>query len=134
MFEPNLAPTHVGVTYVKSGALASSRDSLRADSDLRAYGPCHQRDGTAGTPELLPQLPPQASALSVKTTGRQRSVGVWTSPPPPEPARLARVDYGPAMQLADEGRSDAVRRDRRLRDRRSGPTRQSRRTGLGEQC
>ena len=28
-----------------------------ADSDLRAYGPCHRRDGTAGTPELLPQLP-----------------------------------------------------------------------------
>jgi hypothetical protein len=31
-----------------SGALASSRDALRADSDLRAYGPCHQRDCTAG--------------------------------------------------------------------------------------
>ena len=27
-----------------------------ADSDLRAYGPCHRRDGTAGTPELLPQI------------------------------------------------------------------------------
>ena len=40
----------------RSGALASSRDALRADSDLRAYGPCHRRDGTAGTPELLPQL------------------------------------------------------------------------------
>ena len=38
------------------------------------------------------------------------------------------------MQLADEGRSDAVRRDRRLRDRRSGPTRQSGSTGLGVQC
>ena len=33
-------------------------------------------------------------------------------------ARLARVDYGPAMQLAVEDRSDAVQRDRRLRDRR----------------
>ena len=33
-------------------------------------------------------------------------------------ALLTRVDYGPAMQLADEGRSDAVRRDRRLRNRR----------------
>ncbi len=43
-------------TYATSGALASSRDALRADSDLRAYGPCHRRDGTAGTPELLPQL------------------------------------------------------------------------------
>jgi hypothetical protein len=27
----------------------------------------------------------QASALSVTTTGRQRPVGVWTSPPPPGP-------------------------------------------------
>ncbi len=43
-------------TYATSGALASSRDALRADSDLRAYGPCHRSDGTAGTPELLPQL------------------------------------------------------------------------------
>jgi hypothetical protein len=38
-------------------SFASSRDALRADSDLRAYWPCHRRDGTAGTPELLPQLP-----------------------------------------------------------------------------
>ena len=36
--------------------MASSRDALRADSDLRAYRPCHRRDGTADTPELLPQL------------------------------------------------------------------------------
>ncbi len=36
-------------TYATSGALASNRDALRADSDLRAYG--HQRDGTAGTQE-----------------------------------------------------------------------------------
>ena len=43
-------------TYATSGALASSRDALRADLDLRAYGPCHRRDGTADTPELLPQL------------------------------------------------------------------------------
>ncbi len=43
-------------TYATSGALASSRDTLRADSDLRAYGSCHRRDGTAGTPELLPQI------------------------------------------------------------------------------
>jgi hypothetical protein len=35
-------------TYATSGALASSRDALRADSDLRAY--------CAGTPELIPQL------------------------------------------------------------------------------
>ncbi len=60
----------------------------------------------------------RALAPSVTTTGRQRSVGVWTSPPPPGPARLARVDYWPAMQLADEDLSDAVRRDRGPRDRR----------------
>ncbi len=56
-------------TCATSGALASSRDALRADSDLRAYGPCHRRDGTAGTAELLPQITRQASALSVMTTG-----------------------------------------------------------------
>jgi hypothetical protein len=33
-----------------------NRDALRADSDLRAYGPFHRRDGTADTPEPLPQL------------------------------------------------------------------------------
>ncbi len=43
--------------HATSGALASSRGALRAYLDLRAYGPCHRRDGTAGTPELLPQLP-----------------------------------------------------------------------------
>ncbi len=43
-------------TYATSEALASSWDALRADSDLRAYGPCHRRDGTAGTQELLLQL------------------------------------------------------------------------------
>ncbi len=43
-------------TYATSGALASSWDALRTDSDLRAYGPCHRSDCTADTPELLPQL------------------------------------------------------------------------------
>ncbi len=38
------------------------------------------------------------------------------------------------MQLADEDLSDAMRRDLRLRDRRSRPTRQSGITGLGVQC
>ena len=37
-------------TYSTSGAFASSRDALRADSDLLAYRSCHRRDGTAGTP------------------------------------------------------------------------------------
>jgi hypothetical protein len=47
---------HGVATYATSGACASSRDALRADSDLRAYGPCHRRDGTAGNPELLQQI------------------------------------------------------------------------------
>ncbi len=119
--------------------MASSRDALRADSDLRAYG-IAIGDYTADTQELLPQLwqpdlgtvsddygpaairrsmdlaaaagaratrilragtaqqalrsfyrsyRSSASALSVTTTGRQRSVEARTSPPPPEPARLA---------------------------------------------
>ncbi len=34
----------------------SSRDALRADSDLRAYWPCHRRDGTTGTLELRLQI------------------------------------------------------------------------------
>jgi hypothetical protein len=38
------------------------------------------------------------------------------------------------MQLADEERSDAVRRDRRLRDRRERADASVWRTGLGEQC
>ena len=95
-------------TNATSGALASSRDALRADSDLRAYGPCHRRDGTADTPELLPQL-------------SQPDLGTISD------------DYGPAairrsMDLAaaagasatrkSQDRSNAVRRDRRLRDRR----------------
>ncbi len=76
-------------TYATSGALASSRDALRADSDLRAYG--HAIGGTAqqALRSFYRSYRSRASALSVTTTGRQRSVGVWTSPPPPEPERLA---------------------------------------------
>jgi hypothetical protein len=33
--------------YATSGASASCRDTLGADSDLRAYGTCHRRDGKA---------------------------------------------------------------------------------------
>ncbi len=79
-------------TYATSGALASSRDALRADSDLRAYGPCHRRDGAAGTPELLPQLP-------------QPSLGTISD------------DYGPAaicrsMDLAAAAGARATRKSR----------------------
>ncbi len=70
----------------------------------RIYGPMgHAIKGTAqqALQSFYHSYRSRASALSVTTTGRQRSVGEWTSPSPPEPARLARVDYGPAMQLAD---------------------------------
>ena len=57
--------------YATSGALASSRDALRADSDLRAYRPCHRRDCTAGSPELIRRRHHRrAASLSVRTTGR----------------------------------------------------------------
>ncbi len=126
------------MTYATSGALASSRDALRADSDLRAYWSCHQRDGTADTPELLPQL-------------QQPGLGTISD------------DYGPAatcrsMDLAATAGARATRMSRlragdasggRGPERRratgpttttgyatagSGPTRQSGSTGLGEQC
>ncbi len=87
----------------------------------RIYGPTgHAIRGTAqqALRSFYHSHRSQASALSVTTTGLQRSVGAWTPPPPPGPARLARVDNGPAMQLAHKNRSDAVRRDRRLRDSR----------------
>ena len=57
--------------YATSGALASSQDALQADSDLRVYRPCHQRDCTAGTPELIRRRHHRrAASLSVRTTGR----------------------------------------------------------------
>ena len=57
--------------YATSGALASSRDALRADSDLRAYRPCRRRDGTAGTPGLIRRRHHRrAASLSMRTTGR----------------------------------------------------------------
>ena len=62
---------HVITPHATSGALASSRDALRADSDLRVYSPCHRRDGTAGTPELIRRRHHRrAVSLSVSTTGR----------------------------------------------------------------
>ena len=65
MFDNSVTP------YATSGALASSRDALRTDSDIRAYRPCHRRDGTAGTPELIHRrYHRRAASLSVMTTGR----------------------------------------------------------------
>ena len=46
-------PILVVPPYVTSGASASGREALRADSDLRAYRPCHRKDGSAGTPERI---------------------------------------------------------------------------------
>jgi hypothetical protein len=122
----------VVATYATSGALASSRDTLWADSDLRAYWPCHRRDGTAGTPELL-RLP------------QKTQPGLGTT----------RDDYGPAatcrsMDLAAAAGARATRMGRlragdaaggRGPERHlatgpagSGPMRQSGSTGLGEKC
>ena len=119
---------------VATDACASSRDALRADSDLRAYGPCHRRDGTAGTPELLPKLPQPDLGTISDDYGPAAICWSMDLAAAAGPARLARVDYGPAMQLADEDRSDAVRRDRRLRDRRERADASGRSTGLGEHC
>ncbi len=51
-----------------------SWDALRAKSDLLAYGPCHLRDGTAGTATLdiigYRCYHRRALPLSVKTMGR----------------------------------------------------------------
>jgi len=55
----------------------------------RIYGPTgHAIGGTAQQAfrSFYRSYRSRTSALSVTTTGRQRSVGVWTSPPPPEPA------------------------------------------------
>ncbi len=56
-------------SYATSGALAL--DARRADSDLRAYRQCNQRDCTAGALELIYRCYHRlASTLSVSTTGR----------------------------------------------------------------
>ncbi len=76
--------------YATSGAHGCSLDALQADSDLRANGPCHRRDGTAGTPEpIYFCYRRRALPLSVTTAGRPEAAGGWTSLLPQEPARLA---------------------------------------------
>ena len=116
-------------TYATSEALASSRDALRADSDLLAYGPCHRRAGTAGTPELLPQI------LMITRPGLGN----------------IRDDYGPAATCRSARDSHESTMGQRCSWRTrtaatpcdgtddyatagSWPTRQSGSTGLGEQC
>jgi hypothetical protein len=47
---------------------------------------------------------------------------------------LVDLHCSQTMQLAGEDRSDAVRRDRRLRDRRERADASVRSTGLGEHC
>ncbi len=55
--------------------MLSSRDALLADSDLRAHRPCHRRDGTAGTPELVHRRHHRrAASLSVRTTQQPEDV------------------------------------------------------------
>ncbi len=53
---------------------AAGRTTAGANSDHRAYRPCHQRDCTAGTRELIyPALllsPCRDTSVTVTTTGR----------------------------------------------------------------
>ncbi len=79
---------------------------------LRAYGPCHRRDGTADAPEPIYRCcRSRASTLSVTITGR---------PEQPEDGPRRRRRRGPRdshesavgrlEQLADVGRSDPALR------------------------
>jgi hypothetical protein len=79
---------------------------------------------------------------SGRTTGRLGSTGLRAMPsegwhsrlPLLQPPGLDTISVrcGPAKQLADEGRSDAALRNRRLRDRRERADASVRSTGLGE--
>jgi hypothetical protein len=99
--------THV-TPYATSGALASSRDAIRADSDQRAYGPCYRRDGTVGTQELIFRCyRRRASTLSLTTTGqpeqqedRPRRCRSWG------PRDSHQSALGQMEQLADVGQHD----------------------------
>jgi hypothetical protein len=104
-----------GYTFITSrrapyAAYASSRDALRAESDHRAYRPCHRKDGTAGIPELMYRCYHiRAAPLSVTTTARAPSEQSEDGPrrrrrrdPRDSPESAA----GRMEQLADVGRSD----------------------------
>ncbi len=100
------APTSPPKGVLTSGGYANSRDALLANSDLLAYKPCHRRDGTAGTPELIYRCyHRRASPLSVTTTGG--AAGGWTClrrrrhPRDSHESAAARME-----QLADVSRSD----------------------------
>ncbi len=100
----------VGISYTVCEIGASSQDTLLADSNHWAYRPCHQRDGTAGTPELellrdctagIQELiyscsgPPYSDHGNLKV-GPGGADGGWTSQPPAQgSSRLARVCCGP---------------------------------------
>ncbi len=110
--------------------MASSRDALRADSDLRAYSlrPCHRRDGTAGTPELIYRcFHSRTSTLSVTTTGRPEQPEDGPCRRRPRAPRDSHESaVGRLEQLTDVGRSDPALSG--LNDHAttgSGPTRQS---------
>ncbi len=96
-----------------------SRDALRTDSDHRAYRPCHRREGTADTTELIYRCYRlRAAPLSVTTTGREgqpedgprrrscrrrlrrpprrRSLSSRPPPPPPPlPPPVSGIGIGP---------------------------------------
>ena len=86
-----------------------SQNELLADSDHLAYRPCHRRDDTAGTPELIYRCyHRRAASLLVMITGRAQQ-------PEDGPRRRRRRRSrdsnesvaGRAEQLADVGQSYA---------------------------
>ena len=103
--------------------MASSRDALRADSDLRAYSPCHRRDGTADPPGAHPPPPSSPGRVTLsEDNGPGEAAGGWTSPPRDSNESVA----GRPEQLADVGRSDPeLRRLNDYASTGSGPTCQS---------
>ena len=136
-------PSGAAPTSPPEGVLRHMRHQGRAVGThygpTRIYGPTgHAIGGTAQQTlrSFHRSYRSRASALSVTTTGRQRPVGVWTSPPPLGPARLARVYYGPADQqrCSWRTRNGATPCDGTddYATAGSGPTRQPGSTGLGE--
>ena len=82
------------------GAYANSRDALLADSDHLAYSrPCHRRDFTAGTPELIYRCyRGRPASLSLMTTGRAQQAEDG-------PRRRRRRRSRDSMSLSRAGRS-----------------------------
>ena len=87
-----------------------SQNELLADSDHLAYRPCHRRDDTAGTPELIYRCYRLLAApLSVTTTGRvEQPVDGLRSRRRRDPRDSQESAVGRMDQLVDVGRSDPL--------------------------